>query len=257
MPAESRFTVPGSDMNAALSALGLGDPCPVLVLVGGAANIAPEVADALLLLFEMLAPELDALGVALIDGGTAFGVMALMGEARHCTAARFPLIGVAARGTVAPATLPAQARVSLLPGAQDAEHWTDPEAAGGKAARLDPNHSHFLLTPGDRWGDEVAWIDAAADCLAAGLPSLTLVAAGGQITRLDVAMSLESGRHLIVLSGSGGTADQLAAWWRGGEAIADLPLGDRERALIQVVELTDAADRLPDLLTQVFAPTVA
>ena len=85
---------------AALKDLGLTEPRPTLVLVGGAANLPESVAGALLRLFEDLAPRLDALGAAVIDGGTAFGVMALMGRARGCSAARFPLLGIAPRGSV-------------------------------------------------------------------------------------------------------------------------------------------------------------
>lgn len=238
-----------ADLTTALSALGLSDPRPVLVLVGGAANIDPTVAATLLALFETLAPTLDALGVVVIDGGTAFGVMALMGEARQRTAARFPLIGVAATGTIAPATVPIAAQVGVLSGD---EQWIH-SVTSGEAVPLDPHHSHFLLTPGDQWGDEAKWIDATAARLAAGSPALTLVAAGGQITRLDVAISLKAGRRLIVLAGTGGTADLLANWWRGGDPIENMPLGTRERGLIQVVDLATAAVDLPLLFTQVFA----
>ena len=58
---------------------------------------------------------------------------------------------------------------------------------------------------------------------------------------------------MIVLADTGGTADLLADWWRHGREIPDLPLGATEHALIQVVEMADAADRLPDILAQTFA----
>ncbi|AFL75123.1 hypothetical protein [Thiocystis violascens] len=240
----------------ALDALGLSEPRPVLVLIGGAANVDPAVAEALLILFERLAPRLDALDVTVVDGGTAFGVMALMGQARHRTAARFPLVGIAALGTVALETRPSRAAVRVLSGAG---HCGDTDWFGGrtsgKGARLDPNHSHFLLTPGDRWGDESAWIVAAATQLAGNRPALTLVAAGGLVTRRDVALALRAGRRLIVLAGTGGTADLLADGWRHGREIADFPLGARERALMQVVEMADAAESVAALLAQTFAST--
>ncbi len=245
-----------ADLVEALAGLGLTGPRPVLVLVGGAANLPPSVAEALLVLFEVLSPELDVLGVTLIDGGTAFGVMALMGQARRDSAARFPLVGVAARGTIALASLPSRALVRVLPGALSGEPpgaSRNATAVSDAGAPLDPNHSHFLLVPGECWGDESAWMSAAAACLAAARPSLTLVAAGGRITRLDVATGLKAGRRLVVLAGTGGTADLLADWWRHGRGIPDLPLGATEHALIQVVEMADAADRLPDILAQTFA----
>ncbi|MBK5964831.1 hypothetical protein CCR95_12255 [Thiocystis minor] len=240
----------------ALDALGLSVPRPVLVLIGGAANLDPAVAAALRSLFERLAPRLDALGVTVVDGGTAFGVMALMGQARHRTAARFPLLGVADRGTVALETRPSRAAVRVLSGAG---HCGDTDRFGGRTfgegARLDPNHSHFLLTPGDRWGDESAWIVAAATCLAGDGPVLTLVAAGGLVTRLDVVLALRAGLRLIILAGTGGTADLLANWWRDGREIKDFPLGAREHALMQVVEMADAVEPVADILAQTFAST--
>jgi hypothetical protein len=239
----------GAGLREALCQLGLGSPRPVLVLVGGAANILPVVSDALGRLFDGLAPLLDGLGVTLVDGGTAFGVMAAMGEARRRSGAAFPLLGVAACGTVDPATLPLHARTCLL---SDEKSMTT--ARCDKGARLDPNHTHFLLVPGDRWGDEVPWMSDAAGSLAAGLPSVTLVAAGGEITRLDVLTGLRSGRPLIVLAGSGGTADRLADWWRHGGTCTELPLRESERALVQIVELADAADQLPPLLRQILSP---
>ena len=240
----------------ALDALGLSGSRPVLVLIGGAANLDPVVADDLLSLFERLAPRLDALGVTVVDGGTAFGVMALMGQARHRTAARFPLLGVAARGTVELETRPSRAAIRVLSGEGQ---WGDIARLGGRAsgegARLDPNHSHFLLTPGDRWGDESAWIGAVATQLAGDCPALTLVAAGGRVTRLDVALALQSGRRLIVLAGTGGTAELLAEWWRHGREMAEIPLGVRERALMRVVEMADAVAPVVDILAQRFAST--
>lgn len=231
-----------------LNSLGLIGPRPVLVLIGGAASLAPAVADRLRVLFERLAPWLDALGVTLIDGGTAFGVMAAMGAARQRTAAGFPLVGVAARGTVDLTTLPAPARVGILPDTRPGR--SDADIAGSRPAPLDPHHSHFLLVPGARWGDESAWIAAVAATLAAGRPALVLVAGGGQITRRDVAVALDAGQRLLVLAGSGGTADRLADAWRQELALSP---GTTARPAIEIVELDTAAVRLPALLTQAFS----
>lgn len=230
------------ELDAALAAVGLTDPRPVLVLVGGAANLSEAVAPALLTLFERIAPELDALGAAVIDGGTAFGVMALMGRARLSTGARFPLIGIAPQGAVAIDT-----------GKPD-----QPSGKDGKA-RLDPNHTHFMLVPGDGWGEESPWISAVADRLARGRGTLMLVAAGGEITRLDVMHRLRTGGRVLVLAGSGGTADRLLDWRRNGAAgldggPADLDSEAPERALIDVLDLADAGEHLPGVLARAFAP---
>lgn len=177
------------DLPAALESLGLLPPRPVLVSVGGASGLEPAVGDRLLALFrDRLAPLLDRLGAAVVDGGTDAGIMALMGRARREAGAGFPLIGVAALGTI------------RLPG----------EAVATGVA-LDPGHSHFALVPGQSWGDEVPWIGAVAAALAHGAGTLTLVSGGGRITRLDVAASLASRRPTLLLRGSGGIADELAA----------------------------------------------
>lgn len=210
-----------AELGVALSALGLSAPRPVLVLVGGAANLESALVEPLSRLFTALASRLDQAGAAVIDGGTAYGVMQLMGLARARSGARFPLVGVAAIGTVEVLQAPF-------------------DAACGTAA-LDPNHSHFILAPGVRWGDESPWISACARALAGGRPSLTLVAAGGEVTRLDLAESLSAGRPLLAVAGSGGTADRLARWWRGGGPPDGMTLAGGDRGLIQVLELEDPA----------------
>lgn len=85
-------------LTAALAELCLTSPRPILILVGGAANLDATTGGALLPVFERLAPRLDELDALVIDGGTPFGVMALMGRARRRSAAGFPLLGVAPLG---------------------------------------------------------------------------------------------------------------------------------------------------------------
>ncbi len=233
---------PPEGLAAALAELRLTEPRPVLILVGGAANLDAMVGVALLALFEGLAPRLDTLDAAVIDGGTSFGVMALMGQAHRRTAARFPLLGIAPRGLVAIDPNPAGVGLDHLAGDSD-----------GKVL-LEPNHTHFMLVPGERWGDESPWINNAAEFLAKGRGTLMLVASGGDITRLDVMHRLRAGGRVLVLAGSGGTADRLARWRRARGAIPEFDLGEADRSLIEVVELAEAATRLPGILALAFAP---
>jgi len=219
----------GDELEAALGALGLHAPSPVLALVGGASGLDPEVSGRLLALFETLCPWLDRFRATVVDGGTACGVMALMGQARNNSKARFPLLGVAAARTVA------------RPGSDD------------RGAALDPNHTHILLVPGARWGDESVWIIDVAQTLAGGLPSLTLVAGGGEVTRLDVINGLRARRPLVVIAGSGGTADALARWHRGGEPLPGTQFDAAERDLIEVLDLDRATREFPGLLLRTFA----
>ena len=125
----------------------------------------------------------------MVDGGTDSGVMQVMGQARDSAGASFPLIGVAAEGTV------------IVPGAPPA-----PDAAA-----LEPHHTQVILVPGDTWGDESPWLSSVATAIADSRPSLTLVVNGGQITYDDIEHSLQAGRPVIVLAGTGRTADAIAA----------------------------------------------
>ncbi|MBK8637109.1 MAG: hypothetical protein IPN92_02095 [Chromatiaceae bacterium] len=227
-------------LTVALSELSLTRPRPILILVGGAANLDATTGGALLPVFERLAPRLDELGALVIDGGTPFGVMALMGLARRRSAAGFPLLGVAPLGRIA---LDPTARVPDPPGVE----------ADAKV-HLDSNHTHFLLVPGERWGDESPWITDVAEHLAGGHGSLMLVAAGGAITLLDVMHRLRAGGRVLVLAGSGGTADRLATWRRTGRPLPEPGLEQADPALVEVLDLAEAGTRLPRILARAFAP---
>lgn len=182
-------------LSDALSQLGLNRKRPTLVLVGGAGGISQDDMSRLQRLFvEEIAPMAQALGLAVIDGGTDAGVMRLMGQARTEIGGTFPLIGVAASGTV------------VLP---------DVPASNPDAASLEPNHSHFVLVPGSNWGDESPWLSQIANVLSEGCPSLTIAINGGEITLQDVFHSVQAGRPVVTVEGSGRTADKLAAALRG------------------------------------------
>lgn len=175
----------------ALAALGLVGPRPTVVVVGGAGGLDDSDLDRLRSLFvEAVVPVIEENGGIGVDGGTLSGVMRLFGETRAAAAACFPLLGVAAQGTI------------RLPG---------DEQSDGQRAPLDPRHSHFLLVPGDQWGDESPWIAKAATVLADGAPSITVLINGGQVALQDVERSIDARREVVVISGSGRAADALTA----------------------------------------------
>lgn len=204
------------DLGAALSVLGVRCGRPVLVSVGGAAGMAEDhVGTVAALVREWLVPVIERLGAAVIDGGTNVGVMRVLGEARVALDARFPLIGVAAAGTI-----------------------TAPVGDGSNpdAAEADPNHTHLVLVPGVSWGDESSWLPVVAAAVAEGSRSVTLVINGGDITYDDVARSIEAGRPVIVVAGAGRTADALAGAV-AGEAVDDRAVRLADSPLLQVVPL--------------------
>lgn len=220
-----RIHIP-DELPDALRELGLGRGRPVIALVGGADGLDNSDLVRLRPLFvEGLAPLARDLGACVVDGGTDAGVMRLMGEARGGTGSGFPLVGVVAAGTVD------------LPG----EPNLRPDAAP-----LEPHHSHFVLVPGSRWGDESPWLARVAGTLAGGSPSITVLVNGGKTTREDASLSVTSGRTVIAVAGSGGAADVLAGAVGGGSD-EEWARGLAGSGFVRVVELLAG----PDALVQV------
>jgi hypothetical protein len=215
------------ELPAALRGLELGRSRPVLVLVGGAGGLDDASMPPLRPLFsEALAPLAEASGVAVADGGTDAGVMRLMGRARAGMGATFPLVGVAAIGTV------------ILPNAPPPR----PDAAP-----LEPHHTHFVLVPGLDWGDEARWLVRVASALADGSPSVTVLINGGDTAWEDVSHSVEAGRTVIAVSGSGRAADALTGALRG-EANDGRARELARSGLLRAVDLSAGADTLAGII---------
>jgi hypothetical protein len=223
-----------TSLPAALSRLGLRRPQPVLVLVGGAERLSEADMAGLRSLFaEVLAPMAETLGAAVVDGGTDAGVMQLMGRAYHKTNSTFPLVGVSASGTIA---LPSGSSTSRR-----------------DTATLESHHTRFVLVPGSEWGDESPWLARVASVLAEEAPSVTVVVNGGETTWEDVARSVEAGRPVVAIAGSGRTADVLAAALRGEEADKRAQ-SLSESGLIDAVELAAPRDVLWGTLEGLLSP---
>jgi hypothetical protein len=186
-----------AELPHALANIGLGSSRPILVIVGGASQISDADFIRIQSLFvQVLAPIAETLGACVVDGGTDAGVMRLMGYARNQIKAQFPLIGVAPIGKV------------IIP-----EQTTTPS---DDACPLQSDHTHFVLVPGDNWGDESSWIVDVATVLAGEYPSVTVLINGGEITFADALNSVSAGRLVIAVAGSGRTADKLASALIGG-----------------------------------------
>jgi SLOG in TRPM, prokaryote len=180
-----------SALPAALDALDIRRGRPVLVSVGGASGMDSQHLNAVAaLLREDVVPLLEDAEATVVDGGTDVGVMRVMGQARQDSHARFPLVGVAAENTI------------VLPGSV---------SGTVDAAHFEPHHTHVILVPGDSWGDESPWLSHVATVIAGDQPSATLVINGGEVTYDDIAHSLERNRPIVVLAGTGRTADAIAA----------------------------------------------
>lgn len=205
------------DLLAIASWLGLQTGRLTFVLVGGAGGMNQEELTRLYPLFlNSLAPLFDSCESIVMDGGTDSGIMKLMGKARAECGATFPLIGIAASGTI---TLP------------EAEHATP------HAARLDPNHTHFIFVPGTKWGDESLWIDQIARMIANGFQSVTILINGGDIARKDIEFSIAAQRPVVIVAGSGRLADELAT-------------SANDSLLCNIINLNEASDKIKQKLTQ-------
>lgn len=218
------------DVAEAVRSLGLAEPRPTLVLVGGAGGLGARREEQVRpFIDDVLVPIVGEVAGAVVDGGTDSGVMRLMGDAaaRAAQAGRaFPLVGVVAIGTVA------------LPG----ERLTQKGDAEG-TARLEPHHSHFVLVPGDDWGDESEWLSLVATVLAGPRPSATVLVNGGETAWRDVEASVAAGRPVIVVGGTGRAAEDITA------ALGSTEPGDRgyrlaASGLVDAVPLDAGAGRL-------------
>ena len=181
------------ELEQTVDEMGLVDR-PVIVLIGG--HILPEHSNITLQAIEVLAKVAEVLDAAIICGGTDVGVMAAIGKARGRNGYQFPLVGVAPEGIV---TWPDGPRNGI------------PVFLGNEREQLEPHHSHFILVPGNEFGDESKWIIRAATMIAGPRnKSVTVLINGGKVSQQDVEEGLRADRHLIVLSGTGRLADEIA-----------------------------------------------
>jgi hypothetical protein len=185
-----------------------------ILLVGGAdfADCTAEVLEAVRGFLAALARVCDAAGAAVVDGGTDSGVMRWFAEARAAVGGTFPLVGVAPQGA-----------------------FTRETRTG---ARITPakGHSLILAVPGERFGDEQDRLFEVVDRLGAGAP--TVVVNGGRLARIEARQRLEDGYPVLVLAGSGRTADALAEDedLRASGRLRVIPLGVDEPALAAALE---------------------
>ncbi|MBD0266078.1 MAG: hypothetical protein ICV78_26170, partial [Tolypothrix sp. Co-bin9] len=147
------------------------------------------------------------------------------GEARTQIGAKFALIGVTPESKVA------------LPNQQELTADLTP---------LEPNHTHFVLVPGHNWGDESFWISQVATVLANNAPSLTVLLNGGEITFKDAFSSVNTGRLVVVIAGSGRTADILADALRG-EANDERAKKLAESGILQYIDLINIEKGIENL----------
>jgi hypothetical protein len=207
-----------SDLEQAISELGLKGRYPVIVLIGG--EMDAQQADVTRRAIEMISKTAEDLHAVVVCGGTDMGVMAEIGQIRSRKGYKFPLIGVAPEELV---TWPGGPRSTKM-------LWW-----GYKRWPLESHYSHFILVPGNEFGDESPWIVDTATRLSKGQRSVTILINGGEVSRKDIQLSLENGRQVIVLSRTGRLADELARQPQRDNLITVLPV-NAEKSIAEVVQ---------------------
>jgi hypothetical protein len=183
-----------ANLEQAISTLGLKDGYPVIVLIGG--NILEQQEAMTQRAIQTLSQIAEDTNALVICGGTDMGVMAEIGQTRQRNGHKFPLIGIALESLVTWPDGPSSAKFLW---------W------GKKRWMLAPHYSHFILVPGSEFGDESPWIVDAATILSKGHRSVTILINGGEVSRKDIELSVEKGRPVIALGGTGRLANELAS----------------------------------------------
>jgi hypothetical protein len=175
-----------------VGALGIAPPKALILIVGGADSIDANLKPRLSQLFgRSIARAAFDVGATVIDDGTASGVTEMMGQGVADHGYKCPLIGVAPLSQV-----------------------NYPVGPGGKNTDLDPNHSHFVLVEGNSWGDELGVVEELVECFTEEARAIAILANGGPRSRKEVLHIVRRDLPLLIVEGSGGLADEIAAAWR-------------------------------------------
>lgn len=205
------------ELKLAVSELSLHAGRPVIVLIGG--EIGKEEMVITQQAIQTISKVAEDLNAFVICGGTDMGVMAKIGQARWHDHYKFPLIGMAPKELVSWPGGPFS--IKFL--------WW-----GKKRWPLADHYSHFILVPGGQFGDESPWIVEAANILSTGHRSVTILINGGEISRKDIELSLANERPVIVLSGTGRLANELANRPERHKLLTIIPANIEKRVIDEI-----------------------
>lgn len=204
-----------SDLTQAVSELQLEvGVAPVIVLIGG--EIIEHQANLTQLAIQTILKIAEDEHAVVICAGTDMGVPAEIGKLRGQEHYVFPLIGIAPEELVTWSGGPRS---------------TNFLAWGRKRVMLAPHYSHFILIPGNEFGDESAWISNTAAILSGGNRSVTILISGGELFRKDIRLSLEAGRPVIALSRIGHLAEELARESNRNRLVTVIPATAEDRMI--------------------------
>ena len=217
-----------SNLERAISELGLEIGRPVIVLIGG--EFDEQQADAIRRAILHVCEVAEEQNGIVVCGGTDMGVMAEMGQIRARKGYKFPLVGVAPEAMV---TWP------------DGPHSGKFLGWGEKRWQLEPHYSHFILVPGSQFGEESSWIIDTATLLSGERRSVTILINGGEVSRKDIDLSLKKGRPVIALSRTGRLADELARDPDRNKLVAVIPVHSEQRFVEAIRAAISLAEKSP------------
>lgn len=197
------FPPPGAAAEDIISALDIKDYKSVLLVIGGADSLSEKLKSKLTQLFSRgVARAAGTMNAVIVDGGTQAGVMEMMGQGVADRGYKSPLIGVAPLGLI-----------------------KYPGSSGEGETPLDPNHSHFVLVEGTAWGNETGVIFNLVRALRSGrAPVVVMLVGGGTIATTEALQAVRQNLPLLIVEGSGGAADKIAAAWRAKPELPDDPI---------------------------------
>jgi len=218
------FPTQPTELGQALSELHLNESYPVIVLIGGQIDAAQaDITRQAIQTISRIAQDINAL---VICGGTDMGIMAEIGQIHSKRGYTFPLLGITP---------------------EDLVTWKDGPSStkflwwGKQRWQLEPHYTHFILVPGNKFGDESPWIVATATLLSKGHRSVTVLINRGEVSKKDIDLSLKDGRPVIALSRTGRLADELSRDPARNKMISIAPANADQRILdlIQVALSTN------------------
>lgn len=216
----SVFPKERSNLAQAMSELGLKGSYPVIVLVGG--EIDEKQVDVTRRAIQTISRIAEDMSAIVICGGTDMGIMAETGQTKARNGYKFPLVGITPEELVSWPGGPVNTKFLWI---------------GKQRRQLEPHCSHFILVPGNQFGDEAPWIVDAATLFSKGHISVTILIGGGKLSRKDIELSLEMGRPVIALSRTGHLADELARQPNRHKLITVIPVHAEQR----ITEVVQAA----------------
>jgi len=194
-----------------ISALQLQSSKPkLIILIFGGASGNLDISDtSITILYQILddvlqyAADNDAI---IIDGGTKSGIMEIVGQrASKIEQSKKPMIiGIAPAGLI-----------SLFNSTKQEDNYKNEGDNDGENDKvlLDPNHSHFVLVEGDKWGDETIKLFEIASLLSTNdIPIVALLAGGGRISKKEILFCINQNWPIIVIEKTGYLADEIASY---------------------------------------------